>query len=629
VYRILLTILLLCNAATIFAQDRSVLEDRRPLDQRPHAAKVAPPTPLDQRRVLVIGDSWAQYMWDDGSHNDLLDRFGFADHLAYSRSLGSDPGAGYTGPEVAVSGSEVRQWVDTANFPWIANTVDLLQANPSIDRVLFSIGGNDVLAGRSDGGWYKDMDLDSPGSEAALFTTIEANTQTIIDAILAVRPQIRVILSSYDYPNFNVGFWCFLYACGKRDDLSRDPSGDLITDAELNGMMVQVEMMRRDWASNWPRVDYDNSIGLMHHVYGDGVAPAWSLPRPGIVPQLYEPLPGGNPLLPSLRSAFRRPNGIDADPIHLDFEGYQHKIGQQTLAHLLPAFRGEPEEKLLAAGGGWTDGIQAVSGELRVGDDGIRRRGLILDFDRTGQAAITQLDRAAIFLSRQDGVGTSPFMSAAQGAATVALALGYFGSNPAVEAGDLDASSDLLDAAWVVGSAQSDGYTLRLELKPAALDMLESVEHFQLRLSFAVADAGEEWVGFAPASSGPPNRQGLATFAWADDSSAPVLDLYYDPTVAVADLHSPPLIHSIHPNPFNPRAVIRYRIEAEGSVAVRVYDTRGRWLRTLFHGRKAAGQHELSWNGKSADGSRVASGVYYVRVEIDGRVDQRKLTLVK
>jgi len=111
-------------------------------------------------------------MWDDDSYDDLFDKFGHGDKRAQSRSLDANPGSGHTGPEYAISGSEAREWADTANYPWIANMVADLTANSSIDTVVLSIGGNDVLAARSGGGWYKDMDLDSSGSEEALFDRI-------------------------------------------------------------------------------------------------------------------------------------------------------------------------------------------------------------------------------------------------------------------------------------------------------------------------------------------------------------------------------------------------------------------------------------------------------------------------
>jgi len=117
--------------------------------------------------------------------------------------------------------------------------VAALTANPTIETVVLSIRGNGILAAKSGGGWYKDMDLDNAGSEEALFNTIEANTQSIIDAVLAVRPNINVLLSSYDFVNFNVNpFLCLFYACPKRQDLSRDPDNDLMV--EITGKQHDV-----------------------------------------------------------------------------------------------------------------------------------------------------------------------------------------------------------------------------------------------------------------------------------------------------------------------------------------------------------------------------------------------------
>ena len=191
------------------AQDWHALE--RPGRLGPEANLVPQTLPAGTAvvRVLLAGDSWAQFMWDDGSHNDLFDRYGQADKLALSNSLDTNPTSlPYTGPAYAVSGSEARNWVDPANYAYLANLVAALNANPSVDLVMLSIGGNDVLAGKDDGGWYKDMDLDVPGSEAAFFDQLHTDTETIISTIEAVRPDIRVMISSYDYPNFNVGHHC-------------------------------------------------------------------------------------------------------------------------------------------------------------------------------------------------------------------------------------------------------------------------------------------------------------------------------------------------------------------------------------------------------------------------------------
>jgi hypothetical protein len=452
-----------------------------------------------------------------------------------------------------------------------------------------------------------------------------------VDAVLAIRPDVEVVLSSYDYPNFNVGFWCFLYACPKREDLSRDPDADLITDAEINALMVQVETLRRDWAAQWDRVSYDNSIGLMHHVYGDGVSPAWTLPRPGIEPALYEPFPGGNPLRPSLRSVFRRPNNIDADPIHLDFEGYQHKIGQQVLAHLLSAWRGAPDATVFATGSGWCDGVQATAGPVLVGDDGLLPRAGIVDLVLPAVTVDSSIEGAVLWLSRDGAGGANPFVTATP---RVDLVQGWFGADPQVEPGDGTAPADLQDAAWVVGSAKADGYTVRLQLKPGALELLEGGSRAQLRLVFPFVDADASWVSFAGAGAGPPSRQDKATFAWVEDSTAPTLDLFLQ-----QGTDAPPAGRAVArllpnvPNPFNPRTALRFELDVPARVELRVHDLRGRRVRVLEAGELPAGTHVRIWDGRDASGRDVASGVYLaeLRATGGGRVvtSSRALTLVR
>ena len=49
-------------------------------------------------------------------------------------------------------------------------------------------------------------------------------------------------------------------------------------------MMVQIESNRIGWANADPRVEFDNSVGLMHYFYGDGVTGPLLLPRPGTTP---------------------------------------------------------------------------------------------------------------------------------------------------------------------------------------------------------------------------------------------------------------------------------------------------------------------------------------------------------
>jgi hypothetical protein len=620
------------------AQDWAALEERRSRRELPRVDSLALETSADSLRVLIIGDSWAQYMWDDGSHDDVLDRFGHADARALSLSLGSDPGPGYIGPEVAISGSEARQWVDTVNYPWLANSIALLQENPSIEWVVLSLGGNDLLAGRSDGGWYKDMDLDVPGSEEAVFQRLETNTFAIVDALLTVRSSLKVILSSYDYPNFNVGFWCFLYACPKREDLSRDPVNDLITDEEINDLMVDVELRRREWCSRYDRLLFDNSIGLMHYIYGDGQTGPRLLPKPGIQDPEYLPLPGGNPLRPSLRSVFRLPNGIDADPIHLDFEGYQHKIAHQTQAHFLPAFRRTPDLSLSSRGmdeDGWSNGVATDTEEIGVGWVGGRRRAAILSFDTSLVPASAVIRRAAIYLTRTGSSGTNPFVSGSLGVPTVDVVGGAFGGNASVEAEDINALADASDAALVHGSVRANGYTLRLELRPTGCEAISVDGLTQFRLAFPASGSLDSELRFADGDAGDWVASGVATFAEITGSARPVLDLHYDVGTAVQDTQPAGARSNvgrlqITPSPFNARVEIRLVLEREVENATLVlFDLRGRLVRRVYDGALSRGEHSWIWDGLDARGRSLPSAVYLVRFESSAGGMSRKLVLVK
>ncbi|MEO5618804.1 MAG: FlgD immunoglobulin-like domain containing protein [Candidatus Eisenbacteria bacterium] len=609
-----------CAAGPATAQDFRVLGDTLPADPNANRAPALVPAALLTPRLLLAGDSWAQYMWDDGSHNRLFDRFGHAEKRAVSRSLGSEPGPGYTGPEYAVSGSEARHWAGVANYPWIANLVAELKANPTIDRVLLSIGGNDVLAGKSEGGWYKDMDLDAPGSEAALFDGIHSHTLQIMDSALAVRPDLRVILSSYDYPNFNTGLWCFLYACPKRRDLSRDPGNALITDPELNGMMVEVEQNRIAWTNALPRCDFDHAIGLMHHFYGDGVSAPLALPRPGQVPPDYSPFPGGNPLRPSLRSNFRS----TADPIHLDAEGYEYKIAHETERFFFPLFRGNAAATFFSIGGaedGWTDGAALGTTAIRLGDNGAAPLRGILSFDTSALPDNALVTQARLYLTREAATGTNPFTSGALGTPTVDVQTGTFGA-PAVELADAAAAATAANAGSAIGSAFANGYALGIELGPSGLGAINRAGRTQFRVSFPQtgSSTGPDYVAMSDGDATAPPA-GFPTLAAYMGTSAPFLDVAYTIPVTVGDRPSARAqLLPASPNPFRLSTSIRFELSQADPVRLEIFDIRGARVATLMEKETVpAGGRAVTWDGRDHAGRLARAGIYFVRLEAGGR----------
>ncbi|MDZ7290475.1 MAG: clostripain-related cysteine peptidase [candidate division KSB1 bacterium] len=67
--------------------------------------------------------------------------------------------------------------------------------------------------------------------------------------------------------------------------------------------------------------------------------------------------------------------------------------------------------------------------------------------------------------------------------------------------------------------------------------------------------------------------------------------------------------------PFNPETMIRYTLPFAGEVNLAVYDLAGRRVATVESGFKSAGEHAVRWDGRDRAGQRVASGVYFYRLE--------------
>ncbi len=490
------------------------------------------PSNTTSPKALIAGDSWAQYMWDDGTHNKFLDKFGQADKDLISQSLGADPGPGHTGSEYAISGSEARQWADQTNYPWISNVISEINNNPTIETVILSIGGNDILAGRSEGGWYQNMDNDVPGAEAALFSTIKDNTFSIIDGILASHPNTDILLSSYDYPSFTMSaFNCLFYACAKRTDLSY-PGDPEITDAELNQMMITVETERISWLPEETKLFFDNSIGLTHYYYGNGV----DAPGATNLPEQQAPFSnaffGGNPAYQSLRSNFR--NGFD--PIHLNAETYEYKVTHQIMNYFLPKYRSDVTTTLFSNGSnqdGWTDGTTTGTGAVRIGDfNNSRSYKGILSFDTSTIPSDATISTVSLYLIRNNISNENPFTSGLLGMPMIDVKSGEFG-NIAIENSDYSEVADVVDAGCFHGTVSDNGYALRIDLNAAGFAALNKNGNTQFRIYFPNNNTNADYIDFNTGTSTLDSDLRTVCLAEYMGDARPFLDITYSIPVPV------------------------------------------------------------------------------------------------
>jgi hypothetical protein len=83
-----------------------------------------------------------------------------------------------------------------------------------------------------------------------------------------------------------------------------------------------------------------------------------------------------------------------------------------------------------------------------------------------------------------------------------------------------------------------------------------------------------------------------------------------------------------YPNPLNPGTRIAFSLPERMDVFLGVYDPLGRKVVTLIDGAGKAGMNEIVWDGRNAAGRRVASGVYFYRLDTPRGVLTRKMLVV-
>lgn len=83
------------------------------------------------------------------------------------------------------------------------------------------------------------------------------------------------------------------------------------------------------------------------------------------------------------------------------------------------------------------------------------------------------------------------------------------------------------------------------------------------------------------------------------------------------------------PNPLRGSATLRLALPREARVSLAVYDQQGRRVRTLLAGMQPAGERPVTWDGRDDGGRGVASGIFFVRLECEGRSFTRRIAAIR
>ena len=78
------------------------------------------------------------------------------------------------------------------------------------------------------------------------------------------------------------------------------------------------------------------------------------------------------------------------------------------------------------------------------------------------------------------------------------------------------------------------------------------------------------------------------------------------------------------PNPYNPSTTIQYVIKERSSVELVLFDVLGREVEVLVNEEQDAGFYKVNFNA-----GRLASGIYFYRLQAGSFVDTKKMILLK
>jgi hypothetical protein len=134
------------------------------------------------------------------------------------------------------------------------------------------------------------------------------------------------------------------------------------------------------------------------------------------------------------------------------------------------------------------------------------------------------------------------------------------------------------------------------------------------------------WTQLAPAGTLPLAREGHEAIYDPPRDRMVVYGAHYPPEdlwalewggpvgVAPPEGRAAAFALAARPNPAAADVTVEFALPRDGTASVRVYDVRGRLVRTLFEGRAAAGSRRLVWDRVARDGGRAAAGVYLLRL---------------
>lgn len=247
-------------------------------------------------KIIIAGDSWAVFPCMHDSLKKVIKQM--------KLSMKNDDRCLRT----SKLGIEAREWIGSKQDMRLRK---YLTNNKNIKYIYFSIGGNDLMAL-----WTKDY---TPQQELQLSNDIYRLTRQAIANYIALRPDIKIILSGYDYPHFKKNHKIWIYR--NIYEHMGEP-----TDLRINQALVSyTQYMAR--IADYKNIFYVNHVGLSQ--YYDGVpeylVPPFVTAQPTQISPFYNPgVTGGDVNYPSSKKSMIDWLWLIYDAFHLNEKNYDN-----------------------------------------------------------------------------------------------------------------------------------------------------------------------------------------------------------------------------------------------------------------------------------------------------------------
>lgn len=84
-----------------------------------------------------------------------------------------------------------------------------------------------------------------------------------------------------------------------------------------------------------------------------------------------------------------------------------------------------------------------------------------------------------------------------------------------------------------------------------------------------------------------------------------------------------------YPNPFNAETNIEFALTEAANIDLSIYNLLGQRIFTLYSGELYEGWHKFKWNGISNNNLNAASGLYFCRLQVNGKQKVIKIVLMR